>query len=417
MSNFLIKSIKAREILDSRGNPTVEVECGLENGIFTASVASGASVGQKEALELRDNELRFGGKGVLKAVKNVNEIIAPRLLDLDIREQKNLDELMLGLDGTPNKANLGANAILPVSMAICRAAATALGQPLYKYISDLAKNRNSLFIPKGFFNVINGGAHAGNDLDFQEFMLVPQSESFSENLRMASETYYKLKKILMESYSAAAINVGDEGGFAPPIDSPEVALSLISQAIERANFYGKIEINLDIAASQFCCKKQAGYYQTKMGVFNRDDFIDYYKGLLNNYRIIGLEDPFAEDDWEGFAQITEQLGRKIMIIGDDLLATNLEYIKKAQKEKVCNTVLLKLNQIGTVTECINAANAAKASNWKTIVSHRSGETTDDFIADLAVGLGADGLKAGAPARGERLVKYNRLLKIETELYN
>lgn len=415
MSNSLIKSIKAREILDSRGNPTVEVECGLENGIFVSSVASGASVGQKEALELRDNEPRFGGKGVLKAVKNVNEVIAPRLLDLDVREQKNIDDLMLELDGTPNKANLGANAILPVSMAVCRAAAAVIGQPLYKYIADLAKNRNSLFIPKGFFNVLNGGAHAGNNLDFQEFMLVPESESFAENLRMASETYYKLKKILTENYSSSAINVGDEGGFAPPIDSPEVALSLISQAIERANFYGKIDISLDIAASQFCSQKQEGYYQTKMGGFNRDDFIDYYEGLLNNYHIIGLEDPLAEDDWTGFTQIMQRLGRRIMIIGDDLLVTNPEYIRRAYQEKACNAALLKLNQIGTVTECIAAANAAKANGWKIIVSHRSGETIDDFIADLAVGLGADGLKAGAPARGERLSKYNRLLKIGSNL--
>lgn len=416
MSNFLIKSIQAREILDSRGNPTVEAECILEDGIYIDSVPSGASKGEKEAVELRDNNKdRFGGKGALKAVKNINEIIAPRLVGLDVRDQKKIDEIMLELDGTPNKSNLGANAILPVSMAVCRAAAAALREPLYQYIADLAKNRNSLFIPKGFFNVINGGAHAGNELDFQEFMLVPQNENFVENLRMASETYYKLKSILIENYSLSAINVGDEGGFAPPIDSPEIALGLISEAIEQANFYGKIDINLDIAASQFSGQK-LGYYQTKMGIFNRDDFIDYYENLLNNYHIIGLEDPFGENDWEGFQQIMAHFSKRIMIIGDDLLATNINYIKQAQEKKACNAALIKLNQIGTITECLTAVNEAKKNEWKIIVSHRSGETIDDFIADLAVGVGADGLKAGAPARGERVCKYNRLLKIESEIY-
>jgi enolase len=416
MSNFLIKSIQAREILDSRGNPTVEAECILEDGIYIDSVPSGASKGEKEAVELRDNNKdRFGGKGALKAVKNINEIIAPRLVGLDVRDQKKIDEIMLELDGTPNKSNLGANAILPVSMAVCRAAAAALREPLYQYIADLAKNRNSLFIPKGFFNVINGGAHAGNELDFQEFMLVPQNENFVENLRMASETYYKLKSILIENYSLSAINVGDEGGFAPPIDSPEIALGLISEAIEQANFYGKIDINLDIAASQFSGQK-LGYYQTKMGIFNRDDFIDYYENLLNNYHIIGLEDPFGENDWEGFQQIMTHFSKRIMIIGDDLLATNINYIKQAQEKKACNAALIKLNQVGTITECLAAVNEAKKNEWKIIVSHRSGETIDDFIADLAVGVGADGLKAGAPARGERVCKYNRLLKIESEIY-
>jgi len=306
----------------------------LEDGIYIDSVPSGASKGEKEAVELRDNNKdRFGGKGVLKAVKNVNEIIAPRLVGLDVRDQKKIDEIMLELDGTPNKSNLGANAILPVSMAVCRAAAAALREPLYQYIADLAKNRNSLFIPKGFFNVINGGAHAGNELDFQEFMLVPQNENFVENLRMASETYYKLKSILIENYSLSAINVGDEGGFAPPIDSPEIALGLISEAIEQANFYGKIDINLDIAASQFSGQK-LGYYQTKMGIFNRDDFIDYYENLLNNYHIIGLEDPFGENDWEGFQQIMAHFSKRIMIIGDDLLATNINYINKPKKKKL-----------------------------------------------------------------------------------
>lgn len=415
MDNSFIKSIKARQILDSRGNPTVEVECTVGAGIFTSSVPSGASTGKREAIELRDGGEKFGGKGVLKAIKNISEIIAPKLIGMDACEQRQIDELMDEMDGTENKSNLGANAILPVSMAICRAAAAALNQPLYGHIADLAQNRNSLFIPKGFFNIINGGAHAGTDLDFQEFMIVPNSESFAENLRIASETYYKLKKILIESYSPAAINVGDEGGFAPAINFPEVALGLIAKAIERAKFYGKININLDVAASQFCCKDKIGYYKTQMGVMNREDFINYYEDLLNNYPIIGIEDPFAENDWEGFAAITARLGKRIMIIGDDLLVTNKKYIKEANEKLACNAALLKLNQIGTITECIVSANAAKANGWKTIVSHRSGETTDDFIADLAVGIGADGIKSGAPARGERLAKYNRLLKIEEDL--
>lgn len=417
MDNFKINSIKARQVLDSRGNPTVEVELQTDLGTFVDSVPSGASTGNKEAIELRDGGQNFGGKGVLNAVKNVNKIIAPALLGMDVCEQKILDEKMIELDGTLNKSKLGANAILGVSMTVCRAAAAGLNQTLYEHIADLAQNRNSLFIPRGFFNIINGGAHAGNDLDFQEFMIVPESESFAENLRMASETYYKLKKILVENYSTAAINVGDEGGFAPTINYSEVALGLIMKSIERAKFYGKININLDVAASQFACKGKPGYYKTQMGAMKREELITYYENLLNNYPIIGIEDPFGEEDWQGFTEITEQLGKRIMIIGDDLLVTNPQYIKEANDKKACNAALLKLNQIGTITECIAAANMAKANGWKIIVSHRSGETTDDFIADLAVGIGADGIKSGAPARGERLAKYNRLLKIEIELNN
>jgi enolase len=414
MNNSIIKSIKAREILDSRGNPTVEVECVTESGIFIDSVASGASTGEREALELRDGGPRFGGKGVLIAVKNVNEIIAPKLIGMDVSEQKKIDQLMIEMDGTENKSKLGANAILPVSMAICRASAAFFNQPLYKRIADLAQNRNSLFIPKGFFNIVNGGAHAGTDLDFQEFMIVPASENFAENLKMASEVYYKLKKILIENYSTSAVNVGDEGGFAPPISSPEIALALITKAIERAKYYSKVNIVLDVAASQFYFKER-NYYKTNMGVMDSGQLIDYYENLLNNYSIIGIEDPLAENDWDGFIEITKQLGKRIMIIGDDLLVTNLKYIKEAYEKKACNSALIKLNQIGTVTECLDSINLAKANGWKIVVSHRSGETTDDFIADLAVGTGADGIKTGAPARGERLVKYNRLIRIEEQL--
>jgi enolase len=300
-------------------------------------------------------------------------------------------------------------------MCVCRAGAVLNGQPLYRHIADIAQNRKRLFIPSACFNVINGGAHAGNELDFQEFMIVPQSESFAENLRMASETYYKLKKTIKQTYSSLATNIGDEGGFAPPIDFPEVALGIIDKAIDAAGYVNKIKINLDIAATHF--KDGGDYYKTKMGVFSRDDLLSYYEALISNHPIIGLEDPFAENDWQGFIEVTEKLGQRIMIIGDDLLTTNVRYIEEAKEKKACNTVLLKLNQIGTVTELINAARLAQKYEWKNIVSHRSGETTDDFIADLAVGIGADFIKSGAPARGERLAKYNRLLKIETEINN
>ncbi len=415
MENAIIKSITAREILDSRGNPTVEVECTTKIGAFVSSVPSGASTGEREALELRDGGERFGGKGVLKAIKNINEVIVPKLIGLNVVEQRKIDEIMIDLDGTPNKSNLGANAILPVSMAICRAGANFRGLPLYRHIADAAQNRNSLFLPKGFFNILNGGAHAGTQLDFQEFMIVPDSSSFAENLRIASEVYYKLKKILLEKYSSSAINVGDEGGFAPAIDYPDITLSLIKEAIERAHYSGRININLDVAASQFYEEKTASY-KTKMGIMDSDDLVDYYENLLNNYPIIGIEDPFSENDWPGFIKIVEKLGKRIMIIGDDLLVSNKQYIKEAIKKKACNAALLKPNQVGTVTELIDSAQTAKNNNWQIIVSHRSGETIDDFIADLAVGIGADGIKSGAPARGERLSKYNRLLKIESELF-
>lgn len=415
MENAIIKSIIAREILDSRGNPTVEVECATKTGIFISSVPSGASTGEREALELRDGGERFGGKGVLKAIKNINEIIAPKLIGLNAVEQRRIDEIMIELDGTPNKNNLGANAILPVSMAVCRAGAGFRNLPLYRHIADAAQNRNSLFLPKGFFNILNGGAHAGTQLDFQEFMIVPNSSSFAENLQMASEVYYKLKKILLEKYSSSAINVGDEGGFAPAIDYPDVALNLIKEAIKRANYFEKININLDVAASQFY-EEKTGKYKTKMGIMDSEDLIEYYENLLNNYPIIGIEDPFSENDWFGFVEIVKKLGKRIMIIGDDLLVSNVQYIKEAIKKNACNAVLLKPNQIGTVIELIDSAKIAKNNGWQIIVSHRSGETIDDFIADLAVGIGADGIKSGAPARGERLSKYNRLLKIESELF-
>ncbi len=415
--NNKIKSIKAREILDSRGNPTVEVECVTESGSFFAAVPSGASTGSREALELRDGGKRFGGKGVLIAVRNVNETIAPNIVGADCTNQRGIDETMISLDGTENKSNLGANAIVGVSMAVCRAGAGAKGKELYEYIGEMSGNED-FKLPRPSFNIINGGAHADNGLDFQEFMIVPRGESFSMSLRMASEIYYKLKKIIKEEYQHSSVNVGDEGGFAPQIDIPEVAIALILKAVEASDYENKVDLILDLAATQFYRREKGtseGYYGLKSEVFGRGDFLNYLSELVQSYPIIGLEDPFAEEDWKGFERITSRLGDKISIIGDDLLVSNPKTIKEAHEKKACNAVLLKINQIGTVTEILESARLAKEYGWKTMVSNRSGETCDSFIADLAVGISADFIKAGAPARGERLAKYNRLSRIEERL--
>lgn len=413
----LIKNIKAREILDSRGNPTIEVECITEEGTFVASVPSGASTGMKEAFEMRDGTHRYGGKGVLKAVKNVNEIIAPKLIGMDCVNQKEIDEAMIKLDGTDGKYNLGSNGIVGVSMAVCRAGAKAKNLELYEYIAELFGN-DELRLPLPAFNILNGGAHADNGLDFQEFMIVPHGENFRESLRMGSEVYYKLKRFLKESYPDFPVNVGDEGGFAPPIEIPEVALGLIVKSIDDSEFTGKIKILLDVASSQFYKKEKGaseGYYGLKMGAFSNVEMLDYYSDLVRNYPIIGIEDPFAEDDWKGFERITSRLGEKVMIIGDDLLVSNTAIIKEAQMRKAATGAILKINQVGTVTEILDAARACKDGGFKTVVSHRSGETCDSFIADLAVGISSDYIKSGAPSRGERLAKYNRLCKIEEKI--
>lgn len=409
-----IKSIKAREILDSRGNPTVEVELKIENGVFVDSVPSGASTGKYEAVELRDGGKRYQGKGVLKAVNNVNKVIAPKLIGKDPTRQREIDELMIKLDGTKNKSKLGANAVLAVSMTICRAGSAIKKIPLWKYISQISGNKKSSF-PKPCFNIINGGAHASNDLDFQEFMIVPQQKVFSENLRAGTEIYKELKKIIEKKYLKLSVNVGDEGGFAPAIKTPEEALNLISEAIKNAGYKNKTRIILDVAASQFFHQEK---YRTKMGDLNEKKLLDYYLKLIKKYPVVGLEDPFAEDDWEGWKLIMSNAKiktSKLSIIGDDLLTTNQNRIKEAQKKKACNALILKINQIGTITEAINSWKLAKSFNWKIFVKHRSGETNDNFIADLAVGLSTFGIMAGAPARGERLAKYNRLLEIEKEL--
>jgi len=403
MEKIVIKSIEAREILDSRGNPTVEVELETSQGIFLASVPSGASKGKYEALELRDGGKRYYGKGVLKAVNNINRIIAPKVLGLEVKKQKEIDDLMVKLDGTSNKSKLGANAILAVSMALCRAGAQASNLPLYRYIGKLAKN-NRKKLPQPAFNVINGGQHAGSDLDFQEFMIVPQDKNFKKSLQVASEIYHELKKIIKEKYGNLAVNVGDEGGFAPPLKEPEQALDLIMEAAKNLSYSSKVKIIIDVASSGFFDKNN---YKLRTGFLNSHNLATYYLNLIKKYPIIGIEDGFAEDDIKGWKNFTA----RIMVIGDDLLATNPERIKMAKKEKLCNSAIVKINQIGTVSEAIEAANLAKRYHWKTIVSHRSGDTCDDFIADFSVGVGADFIKSGAPCRGERLAKYNRLLRI------
>lgn len=412
-----IKTIKAREILDSRGNPTIEVELTTDLGIFYASVPSGASKGKYEAKELRDGGKRYHGKGVLKAIKNINKIIGPKIIGKNPIKQKEIDEVLIKLDGTKDKSRLGANAILSVSMVVCRAGGATKNLPLWKYIKRdiFQSNKNSPVIgklPRPCFNVINGGAHAGNELDFQEFMIVPQEKNFSKNLQIASEIYQELKKIIKKRYGNLAINIGDEGGFVPSIKSPKEVLNLILASAKNLGYQNKIKIILDIAASQFFKNNQ---YKTKFGIFNREKLANYYSDLIIKYPILGLEDPWAEDDFRGWEILNSKLEShkpKVLIIGDDLTVTNPERIKMAKEKGLCNAVIIKLNQIGTITEAVEAVKIAKSFNWKIIVSHRSGETCDDFIADFAVGVDADFVKFGAPARGERVVKYNKLLKIE-----
>ncbi len=397
-----IKSIKAREIIDSRGNPTIEVVLKTDRVSVASSVPSGASTGSHEAVELRDGDNdRYHGKGVLKAVANVNEIIASALENKDVTDQKGIDEMMVKIDGTENKSNLGANAILGVSMAVCRAGALSLEAPLYQYISRFAGM--DIRIPEPSFNVINGGDHAGNDLAFQEFMILPAGRNFKDQLRKACEKYHNLKNKIEDKYSSSATNIGDEGGFAPPISNPEEALDLLPK---------DVSIALDVAADSFFKNER---YDIGSKSFSKEEFCDYYLELINRYSIISIEDPFAEDDWESWKDLTSRVPSGFMIIGDDLLATNPERIKRAGELKACNAMILKLNQIGTVSEGIEAAKLAGDFGWKIMVSHRSGETTDDFIADFSVGIGADYIKFGAPARGERVVKYNRLSVIEEEI--
>jgi enolase len=411
-----IKKIKAREILDSRGNPTVEVELETDFGKFFASVPSGASKGKCEAVELRNGGKRFFGKGVKKAVKNVNEIISKKLRGFDVTKQKEIDQALIELDGTENKSKLGANAICPVSLAVCKAGAKAKNLPLYKYIRELYNLQLTTYsLPRPSFNIINGGAHAGNDLDFQEFMVCPKRKNFAENLRVGVEIYQKLKEIIAKKYGKLATNLGDEGGFAPPIEDPEVAIKLILEAVKKLNYQDKISIILDVAASQFFDGKK---YKTKIGSFSGKELASFYLKLIKKYPIEAIEDPFSQDDftsWKNFSLQLTAYSLQLTVIGDDLTVTNPKRIKMAKEKGLCNGIIVKINQIGTVTEAIEAAKLAKSFGWKIMVSHRSGETTDDFISDFAVGILADFIKSGAPARGERVAKYNRLLKIEEEI--
>lgn len=415
-----IKSIHAREILDSRGNPTVEVDLITEDGLFRAMVPSGASTGIHEALELRDNDKsRYLGKGVLKAVKNVNEKISKIVIGMDPIKQEEIDKAMLKADGTENKSNFGANAILGVSMASCRAGAAAKKIPLYKHIADLAGIKEFI-LPVPSFNVINGGSHAGNKLAMQEFMILPiGAPNFKEALRYGAETYHHLKKVIKDKYGQDAVNVGDEGGFAPNIQDNREGLELLKQAIANAGYIGKVKIGMDVAASEFYKngKYDLNFKGTKPDMKTGDEMIKLYEQFAEEFGLVSIEDPFDQDDWTSYPKLTEKVGKQTQIVGDDLLVTNPKRIQKAIDEKSCNALLLKVNQIGTITESIQACKMAQKAGWSVMVSHRSGETEDSFIADLVVGLKTGQIKTGAPCRSERLAKYNQLLRIEEELGN
>ena len=412
-SRAQVVSVKARQILDSRGNPTVETEVGTRSSIGRASVPSGASTGTHEALELRDgDQSRFHGKGVSKAVSNVNGAIARKVKGMDSAAQRMIDDAMIRLDGTENKRRLGANAILSVSMASARAAANARGVSLFMQLRSLPRYT----LPVPMMNVINGGKHAGNDLAVQEFLIEPVgAKSCSEAIRMGAEVYQSLKSLLMSEYGRGAINVGDEGGFAPPLKMTRDALGAVAEARRRAG-YGEKEVRLgvDAAASTFFNPRD-GTYALDGTSLRPDKLEDFYASLTDEFGLLTIEDPFHEEAFDSFASITKRLGRNTNIIGDDIYVTNAKRIKEGIRRSATNAILIKLNQIGTVSETEEAIGLARRSRWKVAVSHRSGETEDPFIAHLAAAFGSDFVKAGAPARGERVAKYNELLRIEEEL--
>lgn len=409
-----IKDLIAREILDSRGNPTVEVDCVLENGVVgRASVPSGASTGSREALELRDGESRYNGKGVLKAVNNVNTIIKDALVGMDADNQREIDYKMIELDGTPNKSRLGANAMLGVSMAVLKAAALNSKKKLYQYIG------NGTISPRPMINIINGGAHADNNVDFQEFMIMPEATTMHERVRIGAEVFHALKKVLNEN--GYATGVGDEGGFSPNLKSNEEGFDLIVEAIKRAGYTPGVEVSLgiDVAASEFYDKDLKKYkFKWSTGEeYTTDELINFYKELISKYPIISIEDPVDENDWDGFKKMTDELGDKIQIVGDDLFVTNKEYLQKGIDMGAGNAILLKVNQIGTITETLETIELAESHGYKTILSHRSGETEDTTIADLVVGLNLGQIKTGSMSRSERTAKYNQLMRIEEEINN
>ncbi|MCK5261473.1 MAG: phosphopyruvate hydratase [Thermoplasmatales archaeon] len=409
-----ITSIKAREVLDSRGNPTVEVDVLTEDGIFRSMTPSGASAGQHEALELRDGDKnRYFGKGTLKAVENINKIITPEIIEMDCRQQEAIDSIMLKLDGTDNKDKLGANAMLPVSMAVTKAGAAAKNLPLYSYIGELfGVSPHKLPVP--MCNVINGGKHAGQENSIQEHMLMPTGATrFTEGIRMISESYHHLAKLLKKKFGAGGTLIGDEGGFAPAqITDVNERLELMLKAVENAGYDGMMKIALDPASSEFFYD---GTYKIGKRSYSGGEMVDFYADLCKKFPIVSIEDGLAEDDWDSWIEMTKKLGTTIQIVGDDLFVTNTKRIQKGIEIKAANSVLIKLNQIGSVTETLNAIKMAQDEGWTAVVSHRSGETEDYFIADLVVGTSAGQIKTGAPARSDRNAKYNQLIRIEEEL--
>lgn len=411
--DFTISKVHAREVLDSRGNPTVEVDVVIRGGIGRAIVPSGASTGKYEALELRDGGSRFMGRGVSKAVYNVNNIIAKEIVGMDSRRQYEIDKKMISLDGTPNKARLGANAILGVSLANAKAAAEAYQLPLYKYLGGI----NARVIPTPLMNILNGGKHAGNELSIQEFMIIPTgADSFREALRIGVEVYHSLKSYLKEKYGLTAINVGDEGGFAPPMKYSREALDAISRAVEMSGYAleSDVYLALDVAATSFY-DEDSGTYFIDGEKLSTDKFQEYLLQLIDEYPIISIEDPFYEEDFEAFSIFTREVGNKVQVVGDDLFVTNVKRLRIGIEKRAATALLLKVNQIGTLSEALEAARLAMEKGLKVIVSHRSGETEDTTISDLSVALNCGQIKTGAPARGERTAKYNRLLRIEEEL--
>ncbi|CAN8070807.1 unnamed protein product [Agarophyton chilense] len=420
-----ITAVTARSVFDSRGNPTVEVDVITSDGKFSAMVPSGASTGIYEALELRDGDKSaYLGKGVDKAVANVKDKIAPAICGMDAADQAAVDAKMIELDGTEGgfKKNLGANAILGVSMACARAGAAAKSLPLYKHLNNLAGNPKML-LPVPSLNVINGGSHAGNKLAMQEFMILPLgATTFREAMKMGAETYQYLKKVIKKKYGLDATSVGDEGGFAPNIQDNTEGLRLLEEAIEMAGYTGKVKVGMDVAASEFW-KEDKKVYDLDFKTENNDGsqclsgekLGELYKGFVADFPMVSIEDPFDQDDWESYTSLTAAVGEKVQIVGDDLLVTNPTRIQTGIDKKACNALLLKVNQIGSITEAIQACKMSREAGWGVMVSHRSGETEDNFIADLCVGLGTAQIKTGAPCRSERLAKYNQLLRIEEEL--
>lgn len=427
-----ISKVYAREILDSRGNPTVEVEVSLDNGISEfAAVPSGASTGKFEALELRDgDEKRYGGLGVLKAVENVNKKIQNKLIGQDVFDQFEIDKIMLDFDGTENKSNLGANAILGVSLAVCKAAAKSENLPLYKYINKISRISEKMKLPVPMFNVLNGGKHSDSGLSIQEFKIIPTGiKKFSEQLRAGSEIFHTLKKIIEATHQSSG--VGDEGGFSPKLESNTQALEIINQAVIRSNYKLGTQINLgiDAAASNFYDEEEGHYMLKPEGAhLEKERLVAMYREWIDKYHVVSIEDGLTEDDWQGWTMMTDKIAKKPilegisknilkqnLLIGDDLLVTNVKRVERAIREKACNAVLIKVNQIGTLSETLDCIKLAKKNKMKVMISHRSGETTDDFIADLAVGTAAEFIKSGSLSRGERLCKYNRLMRIEEEI--